>query len=252
MLAEIRDRLPYEHTVYFGDTARVPYGVRDLAEVREFAFEIIRYLIDLDVKLVVVACNTASAAALEAAQAEFEVPIVGVIEPGARAAATETIDRRVGVLATEATVESGAYRRAVHNLDAGIEVHERACPRFVPLIERGVVDGSGRDGVARDYLEPRMERRVDAVILGCTHYPLISAPINRILGPQVRLISSAGQTALEVGRILSRRGYLRRPRDADDLGSSTYVCSADPAEFAALGGRFLGEEIEAVASAAVI
>ncbi len=252
MLAEIRDRLPYEHTVYFGDTARVPYGVRNLAEVREFAFEIIRYLIDLDVKLVVVACNTASAAALEAAQAEFEVPIVGVIEPGARAAATETIDRRVGVLATEATVESGAYRRAVHNLDAGIEVHERACPRFVPLIERGVVDGSELDGVARDYLEPLMERRVDAVILGCTHYPLISAPINRILGPQVRLISSAGQTALEVGRILSRRGYLRRPRDADDLGGSTYVCSADPAEFAALGGRFLGEEIEAVASAAVI
>ncbi len=252
MLAEIRDRLPYEHTVYFGDTARVPYGVRNLAEVREFAFEIIRYLIDLDVKLVVAACNTASAAALEAAQAEFEVPIVGVIEPGARAAATETIDRRVGVLATEATVESGAYRRAVHNLDAGIEVHERACPRFVPLIERGVVDGSELEGVARDYLQSLTERRVDAVILGCTHYPLISAPINRILGPQVRLISSAGQTALEVGRILSRRGYLRRPRDADDLGSSTYVCSADPAEFAALGGRFLGEEIEAVASAAVM
>jgi glutamate racemase len=252
VLAEIRDRLPYEHTVYFGDTARVPYGVRNLAEVREFAFEIIRYLIDLEVKLVVVACNTASAAALEAAQAEFEVPIVGVIEPGARAAAIETLNRRVGILATEATVESGAYRRAVHNLDAGIEVHEQACPRFVPLIERGVVDGSELERVAWDYLEPLTERPVDAVILGCTHYPLISAPINRILGPRVRLISSAGQTALEVGRVLSRRGHLRRPRDADDLGSSTYVCSADPAEFAALGGRFLGEEIEAVASAAVI
>ena len=252
MLAEIQDRLPYEHTVYFGDTARVPYGVRNLSEVREFAFEIIRYLIDLDVKLVIVACNTASAAALEAAQAEFEVPIVGVIEPGARAAAIETIERRVGVLATEATVESGAYRRAVHNLDAGIEVYERACPEFVPLIERGVVDGPELEGVAHGYLEPLTDRRVDAVILGCTHYPLISAPINRILGPQVRLISSAGQTALEVGRVLSRRGYLRRPRDADDLGSSTYVCSADPAEFAALGGRFLGEEIEAAASAAVI
>ena len=252
MLAEIRDRLPYEHTVYFGDTARVPYGVRNLAEVREFAFEIIRYLTDLDVKLVVVACNTASAAALEAAQAEFEVPIVGVIEPGARAAAVDTINRRVGVLATEATVASGAYRRAVHALDAGIEVHERACPQFVPLIERGVVDGPELEGVARSYLESLMQRQVDAVILGCTHYPLISAPINRILGPQVRLISSAGQTALEVGRVLSRRGYLRRPRDADDLGSSTYVCSADPAEFATLGGRFLGEKIEAVAPAAVI
>jgi glutamate racemase len=252
VLAEIRDRLPYEHTIYFGDTARVPYGVRDPGEVREFAFEIIRYLTDLDVKLVVVACNSASAVALEAAQAAFAVPIVGVIEPGARAAAIETIVRRVGVLATEVTVGSGAYRRAVHNLDAGIEVLEQACPEFVPLIERGVVDGPELEGVAREYLEPLLEERVDAVILGCTHYPLISAPINRILGPEVRLISSAGQTALEVGRVLSRRGYLRRPRDADDLGTPTYVCSADPAEFAALGGRFLGEEIEAGAPAAVI
>ena len=252
VLAEIRDRLPYEHAVYFGDTARVPYGVRDPAEVKEFAFEIIRYLTDLDVKLVVVACNTASAVALEAAQAEFDVPIIGVIEPGARAAAVDTINRRVGVLATRVTVESGAYRRAVHNLDAGVEVYEQSCPEFVPLIEKGVVDGPKLEGVARSYLEPLMRRQVDAVILGCTHYPLISAAINRILGPEVRLISSAGQTALEVGRILSRRGYLRRPRDADDLGASTYVCSADPAEFAALGGRFLGEEIEAVAPATVI
>jgi len=252
VLAEIRDRLPYEHTVYFGDTARVPYGVRDPVEVKEFAFEIIGYLTDLDVKLVIVACNTASAVALEAVQAEFDAPIVGVIEPGARAAAVDTINRRVGVLATQVTVASGAYRRAVHNLDAGIEVHEQACPEFVPLIEKGVVDGPELERVAGGYLEPLMERGVDAVVLGCTHYPLISAAINRILGPEVRLISSAGQTALEVGRILSRRGYLRRPRDADDLGDSTYVCSADPAEFATLGGRFLGEKIEAVAPAAVI
>jgi glutamate racemase len=252
VLAEIRDRLPYEHTFYFGDTARVPYGVRDPAEVREFAFEIIRYLTDLDVKLIVVACNTASAVALELAQAEFDAPTVGVIEPGARAAAVDTINRRVGVLATQVTVESGAYRRAVRGHDAGIVVHEQACPEFVPLIEKGVVDGPELEEVARGYLDPLTRRRVDAVILGCTHYPLISATINRILGPEVRLISSAGQTALEVGYVLSRRGYLRRPRDADDLGSSTYVCSADPAEFATLGGRFLGEEIEAVAPAAVI
>ena len=252
VLAEIRDRLPYEHTVYFGDTARVPYGVRDSVEVKEFAFEIIRYLTDLDVKLIVVACNTASAVALELAQAEFDAPIVGVIEPGARAAAVDTINRRVGVLATQVTVESGAYRRAVRGHDAGIVVHEQACPEFVPLIEKGVVDGPELEEVARGYLDPLTRRRVDAVILGCTHYPLISATINRILGPEVRLISSAGQTALEVGYVLSRRSYLRRPRDADDLGSSTYVCSADPAEFATLGGRFLGEEIEAVAPAAVI
>ncbi len=251
MLAEIRDRLPYEHTIYFGDTARVPYGVRDLTEVRWFTFEIIRYLVGLDVKLVVIACNTATAAALKAAQRSFDVPIVGVIEPGARAAVEETRNRRVGVLATQSTVKSGAYRRAVHSLDAGVEVHEQAAPEFVPLIERGIVDGPELKEVAEGYLTPLKERGVDAVILGCTHYPLISAPINRILGPEVRLISSAGQTALEVGRILSRRGYLRRPKHAEDEGRSAYVCSADPEEFAALGSRFLEEKIEAAAPATV-
>jgi glutamate racemase len=120
------------------------------------------------------------------------------------------------------------------------------------MIERGEVDGPELEGVARGYLEPLMERRVGAVVLGCTHYPLISAPINRILGPEVRLISSAGQTALEVGRVLSRRDILRRPRHADDEGRATFVCSADPEEFAALGGRFLDEEIRAVAPATVI
>jgi glutamate racemase len=252
VLSEIRDRLPYEHTVYFGDTARVPYGVRDLAEVRWFAFEIIRYLIGMDVKLVVIACNTATAAALKAAQRTFDVPIVGVIEPGARAAVQETLDRRVGVLATESTVESGAYRRAVHNLDAGVEVYEQAAPRFVPLIERGIVDGPELEKVARGYLTPLKEQGVDAVILGCTHYPLISTPINRILGPEVRLISSAGQTALEVKRILSRRGYLRRPKHPEDEGQPVFVCSADPEEFAALGSRFLEEEIQAATPTAVL
>jgi glutamate racemase len=252
VLAEIRDRLPFENTVYFGDTARVPYGPRDPVEVREFAFEIIEYLTRLNVKLVVIACNSATAAALEAAQAEFEVPIIGVIEPGARAAALETLNRKVGVIATKVTVESGAYRRAVHSLDAGISVYEQACPEFVPLIERGVVDGPELAETARYYLGPLQRRGVDAVVLGCTHYPLISNTINRILGPEVRLISSAGQTALEVGRILSRRGYLRRPRSAEDVGRSVFVCSADPDEFAALGGRFLDEEIAAVAPAAVL
>lgn len=252
MLAEIRDRLPHEHTIYFGDTARVPYGVRNLDEVREFSFEIVDYLTRLNVKLVVIACNTATAAALEAVQEAFDIPIIGVIDPGARAAVLETLNRRVGVLATEATVSSGAYTRAVHGVDAGVEVYERAAPDFVPLIENGITEGPKLESKAREYMEPLLRRHVGAVILGCTHYPLISATINRILGPEVRLISSAGQTALEVGRVLSRRGSLRRPRDVEDLGSSTFVCSEDPASFAALGGRFLGESIEAVAPAAAI
>jgi glutamate racemase len=252
VLAQIRDRLPYEHTVYFGDTARVPYGIRDLAEVRWFTLEIINYLIGMNVKMIVIACNTATASALRATQRSFEVPIIGVIEPGARAAVEETRNRRVGVLATPLTAASGAYRRAVHSLDAGIEVNEQACPEFVPMIERGVVEGPELEKVARGYLEPIMERMVDAVVLGCTHYPLISAPINRILGPEVRLISSAGQTALEVGRVLSRRDRLRRPRHVDDEGRASFVCSADPEEFAALGSRFLDEEIEAVVPATVI
>lgn len=252
MLAEIRDRLPFEHTVYFGDTARVPYGVRELREVREFSFEIIRYLIELDVKLIVVACNTATAAALKAAQTEFDVPIVGVIEPGARAAALETRTRHVGVLATQGTVASRAYRRAVHYLDAGIAVHEQAAPELVPLIERGILDGYELDEALQGYTRHFRESEVDAVVLGCTHYPLISAPINRALGPEVRLISSAGQTALEVGRILSRRGYLRRPRDTEDTGEATFVCSADPEEFSSLGSHFLNEEIQVVAPAAIL
>lgn len=252
VLSEIRDRLPYEHTVYFGDTARVPYGPRETAEVRWFAFEIVRYLVEQDVKMVVVACNTATAAALRTLQRSFEVPIIGVIQPGARAAVLDTRSRKVGVMATRLTARSGAYRRAVHSLDAGIEVHEQPCPEFVPLIERGIVDGPELMEVARGYAAPLKERGVDAVILGCTHYPLISATINRALGPEVRLISSAGQTALEVGRVLSRRGFLRRPRHPEDLGEATYVCSADPEEFAALGSRFLEEKIEAVAAAAVL
>lgn len=252
VLAEIRDRLPYENTVYFGDTARVPYGVRNLEEVREFAFEIIAYLSTLNVKLVVVACNTATAAALEAAQEAFDIPIIGVIEPGARAAVLDTLNRRVGVLATEGTVGSKAYTRAVHSVDAGVEVHEQAAPEFVPLIEQGITEGPELESIAWQYLEPLLRQRVGAVILGCTHYPLISATINRILGPEVRLISSAGQTALEVGRVLSRRGYLRRPLHAEDYGRSTFVCSEAPESFTALGGRFLGEDIEAVSPAAVI
>ncbi len=252
VLAEIRDRLPYEHTVYFGDTARVPYGPRDPAEVREFALDLIEYLTGLNVKLVVVACNTATAVGLEYYQASFNVPIIGVIEPGARAAVLDTLNSRVGVLATEGTVGSGAYTRAVHNIDAGVEVYEQAAPEFVPLIEKGITAGPELESVAWQYLEPLLQQRVGAVVLGCTHYPLISATINRILGPEVRLISSAGQTALEVGRVLSRRGYLRRPRDMEDFGRSTFVCSEDPESFAALGGRFLGEDIEAVSPAAVI
>ena len=252
VLSEIRDRLPFEHTIYFGDTARVPYGVRDLSEVRWFTFEIVRYLIGQNVKLIVIACNTATAAALKAVQRSFDVPIVGVIEPGARAAVVDTIGRRVGVLATEGTVASGAYGRAVKSLDAGIQVYEQACPEFVPLIEQGIVDGPELEAVALRYLAPMMERRVDVVILGCTHYPLISSVINRILGPEVRLISSAGQTALEVRSILSRRSYLRRPQHPDDTGLATYVCSASPDEFAALGSRFMEEEIQAVSPAVVV
>lgn len=252
MLSEIRDRLPFENTVYFGDTERVPYGVRDLTEVRWFAYEIIRYLIKLNVKMVVIACNTATAAALKTAQRSFDVPIIGVIEPGARAATVEAQNRRVGVLATEATVRSRAYAKAISHIDAGIRVFEKACPEFVPLIERGVTGGAELEHSARGYLDPLMENHIGAVILGCTHYPLISATINRILGPEVRLISSAGQTALEVGRILSRRGYLRRPRHAEDFGNSVYVCSGDPGEFAALGSRFMDEEIKAVAPAEVV
>jgi glutamate racemase len=208
----IAEELPNEQIFYFGDTARCPYGDRPPAEVREFSLQIYDFLRALDVKLLVVACNTATAAALPDLVARSDIPVIGVIGPGARAAvkATSKRRRRVGVIGTAVTIASGAYAEAIHELDPQVDVLSLACPRFVPLVEAGRWDGPDVERVIRETLLPLSICDIDTLILGCTHYPLLQAPIARVMGPSVQLISSAAETAKEVQRVLDSSGLLRQ------------------------------------------
>ncbi len=233
----VLDHLPQEDIIYYGDTARFPYGPRDLSEVREFVFQIARYLIDQGVKIIVLACNTGTAAGLVEAQKAFDVPIIGVVEPGARGAALATVNRRVGVIGTEGTIASASYQRAIAAYDAGIEVTAQACPRFVEFAQRGEVDGAAVKRQAEEYLAPLKHADVDTVILGCTHYPLLAGVIGAVMGPEVKLISSATETAAEVEENLIRRGYLRQGNGG---ASHRFVVSGDTAAFQDLITLFLG------------
>lgn len=239
----VLDHLPGEDIIYYGDTARFPYGPRDLGEVKGFVFQITDYLIKQGVKIIVIACNTGTAAGLADAQKTFGVPIIGVVEPGARGAALATVNRKVGVIGTEGTINSGSYQKAIESYDAGIAVTARACPRFVEFAQRGEVDGPDVAAVAEEYLSPLKEAGVDTVILGCTHYPLLAGVIGRVLGSNVKLISSATETAAEVEENLIRRGYLGEPNAA---ASHRFIVSGDETAFQGLISLFLGREVEAV------
>lgn len=257
---EVARTLPSESLIYLGDTARCPYGPRPLSEVRRFVLEIGSWLSSRDVKLIVIACNTATAAGLVLAQRAFSVPVIGVISPGARAAVMATRNRRVGVIGTVGTIESGAYSRAVRTLDAGATVFSTATPRFVDIVEEGLRLDSGRmEGlladvadvfvrpsfyeIARGYLDPLKRSGVDTLVLGCTHFPLLSASIAQVMGPRVQLISSAAETAREVASMLARRGQLAAK---DARPSRRFATTGDPAEFERLGSRVFGESISAV------
>ena len=237
------DRLPREHIVYLGDDARGPYGPRDPEEVRRFAREIIDYMLGFDVKLVVIACNSATAAALEEIQRDYNIPVVGVIWPGVRAALRRSKNHLIGVVGTELTVESGAYERAIKRLDPGAEVFCRACPEFVDFVERGEVDGENIVEIARGYLLPMVEAGVDTVILGCTHYPMLEVLIQRIVGDSVALISSADETAEEVEDILERLGSARND---GTTGIRYFLATGDAEKCAELGRMFLGPEVREV------
>src|SRR5262245_15921851 len=205
VLHECLVTLPHEDFVYLGDAARLPYGPRPLPEVRRFAREIAGWLEQQGVKLVVAACNSATAAALPELQQHLEVPIVGVLVPEAHAAVQTTRNRRIGLLATEATVSSGRYEEIVHALDAGAQVVSVACPKLVPLIEAGVV-GEELDAAVREYAAPLKAEGVDTVILGCTHYPMIRRVFERAFGRGTTLVFSADETAREVAETLARKG----------------------------------------------
>jgi glutamate racemase len=236
VLHECLVTLPHEDFVYLGDHARLPYGPRPLAEVRGFAREIGAYLERQGVKLVVNACNTATSAALPELQSELAVPVVGVITPEAHAAVQATRNRRVGLLATEGTVEAGRYADLVRTLDAGVEFFPVACPRLVPLIESDDPFSAETTQAVREYAAPLKDAGVDTVILGCTHYPLIRQIFQRVFGRDVTLVFSADETAHEVAETLARK---RIENDATREGKYRFLTTGDASAFRNLGMRFL-------------
>ena len=242
VLHECLVTMPHEDFLYLGDGARCPYGPRPAEEIRRFALEIASYLEQSGVKLIVAACNAATSAALPGLQEALAVPIVGVLVPEARAAVQATRSRRLGLLATEATVASGRYEEVVHALDAGARLVSVACPRLVPLIEAGDV-GAELDAAVREYAAPLRAAEVDTVILGCTHYPLIRRVFERAFGRGTTLVFSAEETAREVAETLQRKGV---ENAAGRQGTTRFLTTGSPEEFRTLGERFLQLPIEDV------
>ncbi len=237
VLKEIVKALPQEDTIYLGDTARVPYGTKSPETVTRYARQIAGFLVRRDIKLLVVACNTASAVSLEALEAELPIPVVGVIEPGARRAVAVTRSGRVGVIGTEGTIKSSAYTRAIKRLAPEIEVLTQPCPIFVPLAEEGWTDNEVTRLTTIQYLQPLKDAGVDTLVLGCTHYPLLKKVIAEVMGPDVRLVDSAEETARTVADILAERNLLR---PATEMGNHHYYVTDVPAGFIKVGNRFLG------------
>ncbi len=240
VLHALHRRLPAEPTVYLGDTARVPYGTKSPDTVIRYSRTNARFLLQHDLRLLVVACNTATAHALEALQAELPVPVIGVVEPGARAAAALTRTRRIGVIGTAGTIASGAYQRALAQAIPGAEVVARACPLLVPLAEEGWTEGEVPRLVVERYLGD-LRGSIDTLVLGCTHYPLLKEAIADVLGPQVALVDSAEATAAAVEDAL--RG---RPAAGGCTPTRRYFVTDVPARFPEIASRFLGHVPEAV------
>ena len=244
----VMEVLPQESVIYFGDTARFPYGPRPLEETRTFAVEIARYLVRRDAKIVVVACNTATAAALDDVAAAVDVPVVGVIEPAVRAAIKATRNGRVGLIGTQATVASGSYQRVLQRLDGdgGIEMVAQACPQFVDFVERGDTTSPELHQVAESSLTLLRVAAVDTLILGCTHYPLLRAALRGVMGEGVALVSSADETAVMVYESLLAAGALRR---APAPPQHVFESSGDTARFASLLTLFMRPEFHDVRAA---
>jgi glutamate racemase len=236
----VLDQLPHEPVRYVGDTARGPYGPRPLAEVRSFSLEIMDQLVDDGVKALVIACNSASAATLRDARERYAVPVIEVVHPAVRRAAAASRSGRVGVIGTQATITSGAYADAFAAAPQ-VELLTVACPRFVEFVEAGITSGPELIEVATEYLAPMRAARVDTLVLGCTHYPLLTGVISYVMGEDVTLVSSAEETAKDVYGTLVRDDLLRDP----DLPEPEhqFMVTGDPDDFQRLGRRFLGPEI---------
>ena len=234
------DLLPGEHVVYFGDTGRFPYGPKPAEEVLKYSLEIVDVLLDRDVKMIVIACNSASAAALDQLRDRLDSPVIGVIEPGLRAAARVTQSGRVGVIGTVGTVASGAYQQAGARIDRELELTCAACPGFVEFVEQGDVDSDQVHVLAERLLAPVRNAGVDTLVLGCTHYPLLARTIADVMGPDVVLVSSADETAFEV------RATLGAVQDPHPRRRVNFITSGDVDTFKTLGAQFLGPEVERV------
>jgi len=238
------DLLPNEHVVYFGDTARYPYGPRTHEEVRDFAVQITEWLMAThDPKMIVVACNTASAVALEELQAMVDVPVIGVLEPGLRSLIEVTVTGRVGMIGTVGTVASGAYQQLCTELAPGITLTCAACPGFVEFVERGETESDQVHVLAERLLAPIQDAKVDSLLLGCTHYPFLARTIGDVMGRDVVLVSSADETAFEVQRSIEAMGAGRLEGGPP---VRRFVSSGDVDSFARLGRRLLGPELDAV------
>lgn len=239
----VLDQLPHESIIYVGDTKNGPYGPQPLADVRRLALSVMDHLVDSGVKLLVIACNSASAAVLRDARERYSVPVVEVIHPAVRRAVHVTRNNSIGVIGTSATVNSGAYADAFA-ANPRLAVTQQACPRFVEFVESGITGGPELVAVAHEYLDPVVDHGVDTLVLGCTHYPVLTALIQHVVGDDVTLVSSAEETAKDVYSTLTNHGLLR----GSGLGPPThqFFATGDPIQFADLGRRFLGPEVHSV------
>jgi glutamate racemase len=240
---EVISLLPHEDIIYLGDTARVPYGTRSPQTIIRYSQENTRFLLHQGIKLLVVACNTSSAVSLPALKEEHEIPVIGVIEPGARHAAEVTQNKRIGVIGTEGTVKSRAYEQAIQLIDRKITVISRACPLFVPLAEEGWVDNEAARLIVQSYLNPLRTEKIDTLVLGCTHYPLLESVIREIMGDGVCLVNSAKEAAKDVRKGLDNDGLMNSGRRK---GSYRFYVTDNAERFVKVGERFLGRTLGAV------
>lgn len=240
VLNEIENILPTESIVYFGDSGRSPYGTKSKETVIKYTFQDIRFLLNQDIKMIVIACNTASACSLELVKHSFDIPVVEVVQPGAATAVRETRNKRVGVIGTLATISSGVYEKAIQRLDPSIEIFSKACPMFVPLAEEGWWDNEIAYMIAREYLEPLKEVGIDTLVLGCTHYPLLQNTISKVMGDGVKLVSSALEAAKVVKEVVNQNNLERDERVSPVY---RYYTSDSVDKFESLGNSILAKKI---------
>jgi len=240
VLKEITEILPHESIVYFGDCGRVPYGTKSKETVIKYTFQDIKFLLNQDIKIIVIACNTASACSYELVRDNFEIPVLEVIKPGALAAARETKNKKIGVIGTKGTIDSGVYEKAIKETDCSIQVFSKACPLFVPLVEEGWWENEITLKIAEEYLIPLKQSGIDTLVLGCTHYPLLQGVISKVMGEDVKLVSSGQEVARVVMELIEKKGICRDKRISPVY---RYYTSDSIEQFETLGSAFLSREI---------